>query len=146
MIRRWGGIAALSCLAVLVLFVVFEAYVGLGLGGWQPNPQSVYAMRARRVDSSLHVGMTRKQVHRVYAVDIGENPNDWSEVNKPDDPSDRRFASEVSDEMDLIIFEPARYIWNSFGTHWIVRAGFDRAGRLMKHEVDNQSCCGPPGL
>lgn len=135
-LTRWLSHVPKVTVAVTLVACAFLAliggwgYVQLGGGGWQPDLNSVYALRARQVDSELHVGMTYKQLDGLFQADVEKNPAD----------SYAGDSELLPDIVDLTIKAPPRYPWDSDGTWWTVEASFYE-GRLVKHRVFMERCC-----
>lgn len=139
-LRVWLLIAA----AIIVLLLMFLAYVYaqlMGWGGWEPNTNSAYAKRAHLINSQLKIGMSRDAVTAIFDNDAAQYHADrWGNNSHTyGNPGEPPWA----DEADLYVFEPRRHFWNSFDTLWEVRAGFDEGGRLNRHTIDPEDCCGP---
>ena len=86
--------------------------------------------------------MTNGNVEKLFSEDVKQFHEDAIEA------SDARAywgpgVQSWSDELDLFVFEEREEFWYAFDTHWTVRAGFDRRGKLVKHEMRPFQCCGP---
>ena len=130
------GLSIFSLLAVLLAAYIYAEL--MGWGGWSPNPNSAYGVRARSVSARLRYGMTRHQVGLIYRTDIVEFPSDETE-------DDAHYIGEPAwkAERDLFIFEPRTHFWNSFDTGWTVRAEFNQQGKLISHTVIMEAVHGP---
>lgn len=126
---------------VVVLFVGFMFIQFMGMGGWEPDKNSSYAVRMRAMDARLRLGMTRQQVKAIFHADIASNHRDTAE------DSSNAFEGAGnpvwSSETDLTAFEPRRHFWNSFDTAWTVRAGFDKNDKLIRHRLQVDEAGGP---
>lgn len=126
---------------IAVLFFGFFFVEMMGMGGWEPNKDSPYAVRMHNADSQLRLGMTQKQVKAIFHADIAAHPSDVME------DSSNAFEGHGnpvwSDETDLTAFEPRPHWWTSYDTAWTVRAGFDNKDRLIHHRLQMDKAGGP---
>jgi hypothetical protein len=137
----WPIIAVAIVVLLIGLFLVFLYTQFMGLGGWEPDKTSAYAVRARSVDGKMHPGMTRQQVKAIFQADIAANPGDNTE-----DTSNAYWGRDVPTwpiESDLYITEPRPHFWNSFDTGWTVRVAFDKSGKLIDHRLQMDAVGGP---
>ena len=144
-LRRRFRLAAIAfvvvAFTVIVLYAVFIYLQLSGIGGWEPNPGSVYAARGRAVNATLRNGMSRDEVKEIFRKDIALFRTDSTE-----DTSNAYWGKGVPTwpiESDLFIFEPRPHFWNAFDTEWTVRARFNSRGKLIEHNLHPSDCCGP---
>jgi hypothetical protein len=126
--------------AMLLLFLGYTYFELMGCGGWQPDRNSVYAERARKVNRALRTGMSRAEVRAIFRNDVKAFPADSIE-----DTSNAYWGQNVPtwlDETDLFIFEPRPHFWNSFDTGWTVRVRFQH-GKLAEHRIQLSDVGGP---
>src|SRR5581483_6167975 len=113
-VRRCPVLAIVLLLAasLLVLLVVFCAYVYaefMGWGGWQPDASSASAERAHRIDAQLRTGMPRAAVTAIFQKDSAAHQRDrWENVRHPYSGDGR---TGWADEADLDVFEPRPHFW-----------------------------------
>lgn len=127
---------------VATVFFGFVFIQAMGMGGWEPDKSSTYAVRARAVYGQLRPGMTRRQITAIFHADAAMHPLDDT-IEHTSNGFWGHGVPTWPDELDLYIFESRPHFWDSFDTTWTIRAAFDKQGRLSHRRLQIDPAGGP---